>query len=109
MHLLVGAYTVSERRKVTMHVMYGYVGALPVPVAIARSSYPIPVYEFMPCPALANWTGQPAMSVPLHQSNDGLPIGVQFFGRFGDEATLFRLASQLELALPWKNRIPVDS
>ena len=67
------------------------------------------ILEFIPCPALANWTGQPAMSVPLHQSNDGLPIGVQFFGRFGDEATLFRLASQLELALPWKNRIPVDS
>ncbi|MCP4885305.1 MAG: amidase [Planctomycetaceae bacterium] len=67
------------------------------------------IQEFIPCPALANWTGQPAMSVPLHQSSDGLPIGVQFFGRFGDEATLFRLASQLEIALPWKNRTPMNS
>ena len=67
------------------------------------------ILEFIPCPALANWTGQPAMSVPLYQSSDGLPIGVQFFGRFGDEATLFRLASQLETALPWKNRSPMNS
>jgi len=37
----------------------------------------------------------------LHRSADGLPVGVQVFGRFGDEATLFRLASQLEAAAPW--------
>ena len=55
---------------------------------------------------LANATGQPAMSVPLFWSGDGLPIGVHFLGRFGDEATLFRLAAQLEVARPWKNRIP---
>lgn len=64
------------------------------------------ILEFLPCPALANWTGQPAMSVPLHQSKSGLPIGSQFFGRFGDEATLFRFAGQLECAQPWKNRSP---
>ncbi|MDB4392138.1 amidase [bacterium] len=64
------------------------------------------ILEFLPCPALANWTGQPAMSVPLHQSKTGLPIGSQFFGRFGDEATLFRLAGQLESAKPWKNISP---
>jgi amidase len=55
---------------------------------------------------MANWTGQPAMSVPMHQTPQGLPIGVQFFGRFGDEATLFRLAAQLENAQPWKNLRP---
>jgi amidase len=56
--------------------------------------------------ALFNVTGQPAMSVPLHFSESGLPIGTQFVGRFGDEATLFRLAGEIERARPWAARIP---
>jgi amidase len=55
---------------------------------------------------VANITGNPAMSVPLWWNPDGLPIGVHFLGRFGDEATLFRLASQLEAARPWARHIP---
>jgi amidase len=59
-----------------------------------------------PFTQLANFTGQPAMSVPLHWTPDGLPCGVHFMARTGDEATLFRLAAQLEKTSPWSHRRP---
>jgi amidase/6-aminohexanoate-cyclic-dimer hydrolase len=64
------------------------------------------ITEFGPYTALYNVTGQPSMSVPLHWTPDGLPVGVMFSARFGDEATLFRLAAQLEKAKPWAGRKP---
>lgn len=61
---------------------------------------------FSPFTQLSNVTGQPSMSVPFHWSDDDLPVGIHFLGRFGDEATLFRLAGQLESARPWASRRP---
>jgi amidase len=63
-------------------------------------------FEFMPWTPVFNVTGQPAMSVPLETTGEGLPCGMHFVGRFGDEATLFRLAGQLEQAKPWIGRLP---
>jgi amidase len=54
-----------------------------------------------------NLTGQPSLSLPLWQSASNLPIGMMFTGRYADEATLFRLAGQLEKDLPWVDRKPV--
>lgn len=64
------------------------------------------IFTYAPFTNICNTSGQPAISVPLGWSYDGLPIGMQFIGRFADEATLIRLAGQLEEAKPWKGRKP---
>jgi amidase len=61
---------------------------------------------FIPYTGIYNLTGQPSANVPLYWNEAGLPIGTMFTARFGDEATLFRLAAQLEQARPWKDRHP---
>jgi amidase len=84
----------------------------PVPLGTFRSPPDNPMEgllhagDFSTFTTLCNVTGQPAMSVPLYWNADGLPIGTQFAGRFGDEATLLRLAAQLESARPWAGRRP---
>lgn len=62
--------------------------------------------ELTPNTQLFNQTGQPAVSLPMHQTPDGLPVGVQFVARFAEDALLVRVASQIEEARPWKDRVP---
>jgi amidase/6-aminohexanoate-cyclic-dimer hydrolase len=62
--------------------------------------------RYMPGTSMFNISGQPAMSVPLASNKAGLPLGMMFAARFGDEGTLFRLAAQLERERPWRTRRP---
>ena len=85
--------------------------APPVPVGYFDEVDPAENFErqkrFTPWTALYNCSGQPAVSVPLHWTEAGLPIGVMLAGRMGDEATLISLSAQLEAARPWRDRRPV--
>jgi amidase len=59
---------------------------------------------YVPFTPIQNVTGQPAINLPLHWNDAGIPIGVQFVGAFGDELTLLQLTTQLETASPWAER-----
>jgi amidase len=76
-------------------------GALDVVKPLAEKTL-----AFIPYTPVFNVTGQPAMSVPLYWNGAGLPVGVHFAARLGADATLFRLAGQLERARPWIHRAP---
>lgn len=65
-----------------------------------------PAIDFVPFTSIQNCTGQPAISLPLYWTRAGLPIGVQFAGRHGEEVLLLQLATQLEKAVPWKHQHP---
>ncbi len=86
----------------------------PLPLGFLNQNAPVPnakaYYDFLfgkvPFTALANLTGQPAISLPLHQTPAGLPVGVHVVAPWGDEATLFNIAGQLEQAAPWHQRRP---
>ena len=87
----------------------------PLPVGVINANAPgldakawsNRTFEFCPFTPLFNMTGQPAISLPLHQNTNGLPLGVQFVGRYGAEATLLQLARQLEQAAPWPLTAPL--
>jgi amidase len=84
-------------------------GTLPRMLGVERSysgreEYLAEMRRYIGMLPLFNATGQPAMSVPLYTSDEGLPIGIHFAARFGDESTLFQLAGQLERATPWGHR-----
>jgi amidase len=82
--------------------LLGRTGALAGTIAqLARDN--LAPYPFT---QIANLTGTPAMTLPLHTAADGLPLGVQFVGRMGDEATLLQLAAELEAVAPWFDRLP---
>jgi amidase len=84
----------------------------PVPLGPQHTNNPdVEAYRnallgFSPFTSLFNMSGQPSMSVPLYWTPDHLPVGVMVSAPFGDEATLLRLAGQLEQARPWKHRRP---
>ena len=82
----------------------------PVPIGWALEDHPWKRgsrhLSFWPFTAPANITGLPAMSLPLHWNDDGLPIGVQFVGRPAGEAPLLQLARHLETASPWQHMRP---
>jgi amidase/6-aminohexanoate-cyclic-dimer hydrolase len=67
------------------------------------------VFAYSPFCAAFNASGQPAASVPLHMTPDGLPVGVHLAAAFGDDATLIALCAELELAAPWAGRRPALS
>jgi len=87
-------------------------GEPPVPLGTFNSTDENPLdgfarsAVFVPFTPICNISGQPAMSVPLFWNSEGLPVGSHFIGRFGEEATLFRLAAQLEEARPWIDKKP---
>jgi len=83
-------------------------GVLPLKALLNKALHELGTQSLAATPntQLFNQTGQPAMSVPLYWNEAGLPIGTQVASKFGDEATLFRLAAQLEEARPWAGRKP---
>jgi amidase len=100
----IGAYELSGPKRLALRILCG----LPARALLSQRSKIIDgfatIFEAAPYTMVANVTGQPSMSLPLHWTDDGLPMGMLFTARTGDEATLFRLAAQLEQAMPWKDR-----
>jgi len=103
--LPIGAFALPKLQRRALAV----ITALPGRVLLGQRDKVIeafaPVFEASPYTMMANVTGQPSISLPLHWTADGLPMGMMFTAAIGDEATLYRLAGQLEQARPWAERL----
>ena len=98
----------SERRLLRVLVSPAAAGLFRVPgvrEGVLEAQMEIAARQAMQRTMVANLTGIPAISVPAQRTENDLPVGVQFLGRYGDEKTLLRLAAQLEQANPWRVRI----
>jgi amidase len=103
--------------RIALRTLNGYdamlsptLASLPVPVGYFDEVDPGGNFErqkrFTPYTALYNVSGQPAVSIPLHWTGDGLPVGIMLAGRTAEEATLISLSAQIEAARPWRDRHP---
>jgi amidase len=110
-----GQIQAAGRAAVTAHAEFDVVltpilAQLPAPIGWFSSVPPEENFErqkrFIPYAGLYNVTGQPAVSLPMHWTEDGLPVGIQLVGRPGGEGALLALAGQLERARPWAQRRP---
>ena len=103
--LPIGAYKLSTLQRQGLKLL----SALPAGALLSQRDKVVeafaPVFEAAPYTMVANVTGQPSLSLPLHWTEDGLPMGMLFTAAIGEEAKLFRLAAQLEQATPWRDRI----
>jgi amidase len=104
--LRIGAYQLPALQRNALRLLT----ALPAAAMLSQRDKVLeafePVFAAAPYTMIANVTGQPSLSLPLHWTQDGLPMGMLFTAaRVGDEAQLFRLAAQLEQALPWSGRL----
>jgi amidase len=103
--LPIGAYMLSTLQRQGLRLL----SALPAGALLSQRDKVVeafaPVFEAAPYTMVANVTGQPSLSLPLHWTGDGLPMGMLFTAAIGEEAKLFRLAAQLEQAMPWRDRI----
>jgi amidase len=94
--------TAGERRLVRIAKALGLRQALKAKIDELAEQ----IFTYIPFTPFANMTGQPSMSVPLHWSAEGLPVGVMFTADMGREDLLFQLAAQLEQAQPWMEKVP---
>jgi amidase len=101
----IGAYQLSALQRQGLKLLT----ALPASALLSQRAKVVdafaPLFEAAPYTMVANVTGQPSLSLPLHWTEDGLPMGMLFTARIGDEATLFRLAAQIERTMPWRDRV----